>query len=437
MYFREDFCAGLELIFGGCVKENVLSFGPLSKNNEWFLCCCSDEAKDLLLAAGQLLVKDKFVFRVRSADRDQFKVRIHWAPPYLPNEVITDFLSKYGKVHAISFEKCASKGFEGVRTGVRSVVMSGRKQDIPHIIPLIHENDKSELLVTIAGRQPLCLRCRQEGHYRRECSTPFCRHCSRYGHLSETCAAAGSYASALREVTRATVAESAVNIEEEEEEMEVVTEGKGEGEGEGEGIVKEVSEGGDEVSATAAGRAAAQLASPEGGAPATVQSAVVSAEQPVAPVKKGVGRKPRGKKGKKVWIAAARELQRVDKERKEEVARKVEADKERAEKKEEVGVRVTLGVSDFQPLRVSWADVSSDAMSEGESSGGEDIPQWTEVRRKRKREVGQRDNSVSPVPSAIPLPTGKSPVVDENTEATSGAFKKKCGADVRPGGEEE
>ena len=159
-----------------------------------------------MLASGQLLVK-KFLFRVRSADRDQFKARIHWPPPYLPDEVITSFLSKYGKVHAINFEMC-------VRTGVRSVVMSGRKQDIPHIIPLLHEGDKSELLVTIAGRQPLCLRCRHEGHFRRECSTPFCRHCAQFGHLTETCAAAGSYASALREVTREKQAES-VNIEEE------------------------------------------------------------------------------------------------------------------------------------------------------------------------------------------------------------------------------
>ena len=81
----------------------MLSFGSLSRNNEWFLCCKTDAAKDLLLASGQLLVK-KFLFRVRSADRDQFKVRIHWAPPYLPYEVITSFLSKYGKVHAINFE---------------------------------------------------------------------------------------------------------------------------------------------------------------------------------------------------------------------------------------------------------------------------------------------------------------------------------------------
>ena len=36
------------------------------------------------------------------------------------------------------------------------MVMSGRKQEIPHIIPLMYEGDKSEFLVTIVGRQPTC-----------------------------------------------------------------------------------------------------------------------------------------------------------------------------------------------------------------------------------------------------------------------------------------
>ena len=72
MYFREDFMTGLQEISPGCMKDHVLSFGPLSR----FLCCQTDVVKDLLLASGQLLVK-KYVLRVRSADRDQFKARIH------------------------------------------------------------------------------------------------------------------------------------------------------------------------------------------------------------------------------------------------------------------------------------------------------------------------------------------------------------------------
>ena len=34
------------------------------------------------------------------------------------------------------------------------MVMSGRKQEIPHIIPLMYEGDKSEFLVMIVSRQP-------------------------------------------------------------------------------------------------------------------------------------------------------------------------------------------------------------------------------------------------------------------------------------------
>ena len=175
----------------------------------------------------------KCTFCIRSVDRDQFKTsRIHWAPLYLPDDVITNDLFKYGKVHVISFETSVSKGFEGVRTGVRSVVTLGWKQNIPHIIPLCEDGEVSQLVVTIASRQPPCLQCRHKGHFHRECSTPFCRHYAQFGHFTEMCAAAGSYASALRESTRVNNAES-VNIEEEEMEQ-------GEGVNEEAGVVKRV-----------------------------------------------------------------------------------------------------------------------------------------------------------------------------------------------------
>ena len=223
-YFREDFSKGFVEVLGGPIKEHVLSFGPLSKNNEWYLCLRTDAAKDRLLSAGQCAVIG-FVFKIRSADRAQFKVRVHWATPFLPNEMITGFLAKYGKVHAISFEQSVSKGYEGVATGVRTVIMSGNKNEIPHIITLVDGNERSELLVTVTGRQPLCLRCRLVGHFRWECSTPFCRYHGEYGHTTEQCSAASSYASALREGNRGNLAESElINME---EEMEGDMEGEG------------------------------------------------------------------------------------------------------------------------------------------------------------------------------------------------------------------
>ena len=78
-------------------------------------------------------------------------------------------------------------GSEGVATGIRSVVMSGNRDQIPHLLqvadPVTAENYK--LLCVITGRKPLCLKCKHVGHYRRDCTTPYCRHHDTYGHDAE------------------------------------------------------------------------------------------------------------------------------------------------------------------------------------------------------------------------------------------------------------
>ena len=139
-------------------------------------------------------------FRVRSADSTQFRVRIHWAPPFIPNDVIINHLSQYGKVLSCVNEMSVSKGFENVATGVRTVVMCGNKADLPHFFVVVDKSTKQtfQLLVTVTGRPPICLRCNKVGHFRRECTTPYCRHHGEYGHKTEECSAVGSYAGVLR-----------------------------------------------------------------------------------------------------------------------------------------------------------------------------------------------------------------------------------------------
>ena len=56
-YFREDFVDGLQAVLTGAITNHVLSFGPLSRNNEWYLCLKIDAAKDLLLSAGAVRAK--------------------------------------------------------------------------------------------------------------------------------------------------------------------------------------------------------------------------------------------------------------------------------------------------------------------------------------------------------------------------------------------
>ena len=179
-YKREDFLEGIEFILQGKIKDSVVSFGPLAKNSEWYLVLKDQATKDKLMLASYVAVKE-VNFRIRSADSSQFIVRVHWAIPFIPSSAITKTLNelcKYTHVLSIADEKLSQKGFEGVTTGVRSIVMTGDSREVPHIMHVVNPTTCGtyELILTMVGRKPLCLRCRREGHFRRDYTTPYCRH---------------------------------------------------------------------------------------------------------------------------------------------------------------------------------------------------------------------------------------------------------------------
>ena len=82
-----------------------------------------------MLLAGIVIAKGVSI-RIRSADKSQFVViKVHWAPPFVSTGVITNFLSGYGTVVYVAFNKCVSKRFEGVATSVRSARGHDRKPE--------------------------------------------------------------------------------------------------------------------------------------------------------------------------------------------------------------------------------------------------------------------------------------------------------------------
>ena len=89
-----------------------------------------------------------------------------------------------------------------------------KRADLPHLltVPLANERggDVAELLVTVAGRKPLCLRCRRVGQIRRACATPYCRRHGVYGHSTGECeGTVASYSRAARPRTEPEVVEEA------------------------------------------------------------------------------------------------------------------------------------------------------------------------------------------------------------------------------------
>ena len=132
-YKREDFLEGLEFILQGKIKDSVVTFGPLAKNSEWCLVLNDQATKDKLLLASYVAVKE-VNFRIRSADSSQFIVRVRWAIPFIPSSAMTktlDELCKHTHVLSIADEKLSQKGFEGVATGVRSMVKAIQETFLP------------------------------------------------------------------------------------------------------------------------------------------------------------------------------------------------------------------------------------------------------------------------------------------------------------------
>ena len=150
-----------------------------------------------MLSAGSMKVRGT-IFYVRSADKSQFPARVHWAPPFIPNAAIAQVLQETCTVQSMKMETSTAKGFEGIPTGIRRLVLAGNKDEIPHTFFIVNPKtgERFELLVVIAGRSPLCFRCKQT--YRSECFTAYCRKCGIYGHAFETCKSAATYSSAVR-----------------------------------------------------------------------------------------------------------------------------------------------------------------------------------------------------------------------------------------------
>ena len=102
-----------------------------------------------------------------------------------------------------------------IASSVQKVFLScqgGLTNHIPHIMK--YEN--KDVLLTVRGRPPFCLKCRTPGHIRSTCKTPYCKSCKVFGHEVKGCKAAHSYASRLRGGPSVVVATS-VNHEDPQE----------------------------------------------------------------------------------------------------------------------------------------------------------------------------------------------------------------------------
>ena len=187
-YTMREFYEGLETALNEEVSGYILGLGPLVKRNEYYLAVNSREVRNKLIQCGSIVVKHSR-FTIRATDTTRFVAKVHWAPPFTPSSAIEKAMGNAVTVEKVQYEMSTEEGYTNVATGIRLVTMVGDRKKIPHLATITNpiNGQQYELLVTVPGRPPLCLRCKLTGHFRRACRTPFCRHHKVYGHTTEEC----------------------------------------------------------------------------------------------------------------------------------------------------------------------------------------------------------------------------------------------------------
>ena len=165
--------------FGVSMKDLFLALCELLHSEEVVDICKVDsntfnisvkdeQAAEILNNVGRLRIKDK-LYPLISISKQTVEFRVHWLPSYIKDSFVEDFFSHYGKVTSVTRDAAVFTPNDTKRTGVRRVMMETdelRKRTIPYVITF---SGGYSALITMAGRPPLCLRCRQIGHLRKDC----------------------------------------------------------------------------------------------------------------------------------------------------------------------------------------------------------------------------------------------------------------------------
>lgn len=168
-------------------KAEITGFGSYLFNHVWMITFRSDTEKEKLRLAGELKVKGRRCVIV-DPNASEVNLKLHWLPTNVSDEAVRRAMTLYGKVTDVVREKWKLAGLEGIETTTRSVTLHLKEGVTTDSIPYQMKIMNVTVLVSVPGKPPLCLRCKQAGHIRSQCRAEFCRTCKGFGHTSEDCA---------------------------------------------------------------------------------------------------------------------------------------------------------------------------------------------------------------------------------------------------------
>ncbi|XP_049518831.1 uncharacterized protein LOC125943519 [Dermacentor silvarum] len=168
------------------IIQQVDGIGAYQMSHVWLLNLKTDEAKQALLDAGPLLAKNRPCLIIDPA-RQELRIKLHWVAFDVTSETIRRAFREYGEVKEVISDRWKAEDFEGAESTTRLVRLFLREGVTPDRVPHQMRLGSGTALVVAPGRAPLCLRCHNTGHIRRECRVPRCAACRAFGHEQANC----------------------------------------------------------------------------------------------------------------------------------------------------------------------------------------------------------------------------------------------------------
>ena len=152
----------------GVEPADIKGLYKVSVTDLSYLLYLSNDTIQRQLRALKIIGSGKCQFSVVAMNEQTVRCKIHWLPLYYSDRLLKAIFCDYGEVLEIQMCKssyanvCAYNGQREVLLRTDEV----HKQNIPHLVKLASGHS---ILITLQGRPPLCLKCGDLGHTRKDC----------------------------------------------------------------------------------------------------------------------------------------------------------------------------------------------------------------------------------------------------------------------------
>ncbi|ESO91744.1 hypothetical protein LOTGIDRAFT_163106 [Lottia gigantea] len=171
----------------GIDPKSIVSMGSGRSARSFHVTFESEETVSSILEKHPVAEIGTNSYSLSGGDKSKLIARLFWLPEYISDHDIANFFKAFNlKVVSVSREFFSNEGLKHIRTLTRRVLLEGKPggfDSLPHTSSVCGK----DVLIILQGRAPICLKCFQPGHMRKEC--PFSK--------TSSVASVSSYASAL------------------------------------------------------------------------------------------------------------------------------------------------------------------------------------------------------------------------------------------------